>query len=103
MRRARKIRHEETRRESEDYLEMVMFRDSWEDIHSLFNAYFGKPLKGPGEEAGEAAERVSEPHGGVDKDQILYHAFRDRADQLALIWPWEDGKRMTVKIVHECR
>lgn len=103
MRRARKIRHEETRRESEDYLEMVMFRESWKDLSGLLSDYFGVPLKADGEEAGDEASRVSDPYGGVAKDQVLYHALRDEADHVAMIWPWADGKRMTVKILQECR
>ena len=59
MRRARSISHEETRRESEDYLEMVMFRDSLPDVEGLFINYFGPALKPAGREACEEAERVS--------------------------------------------
>lgn len=103
MCRARKIRHEETRRESEDYLEMVMFRESWNDLLGLFGGYFGLPLKAPGEEPGDEASRISNPYGGIAKDQVLYHAFHEEADQVAMIWPWSDGKRITVKIVQECR
>lgn len=103
MRRARKIRHEQTRRESEDYLEMVMFRDSWDDLSKLLVGYFGAPLKGAGQEACDQASRVSDAYGGIALDQVLYHSSREEAEQVAMIWPWSDGKRMTVKIVQECR
>ena len=102
MRHVRKIRHEQTRRESEDYLEMVMFRESWNDVLRLFEDYFGAPVKSPGEEPNDEAQRLSDPYGGVAKDQILYHASRDTSSQVAMVWPWSDGKRMTVKIVQEC-
>ena len=101
MRLARKIRHEQTRRESEEYLEMVMFRDSWNDLLSLFDSYFGAPLKTSGKDANDDAERVSNPHGGISKEQVLYHVLRDNADHVAMIWPWSDGKRMTVKILQQ--
>jgi hypothetical protein len=103
MRRARKIRHEQTRRESEDYLEMVMFRESSNDVLSLFESYFGSPLKASGQDPDDEAERLSNPYGGIAKEQTLYHAAREDADHLAMIWPWTDGKRMTVKIAQECR
>ncbi len=102
MRRARSISHEETRRESEDYLEMVMFRESLPDIEGLFLNYFGAALKPAGREACEEAERISNAHGGVSKEQTLFHTDRDNNSQLAMIWPWADGKRMTVKILQEC-
>ena len=102
MVRARKIRHEQTRRESEEYLEMVMFRDSWEDVTVLFESYFGRPLKAADQEATDEANRISEPYGGIADGQQLYHAVRDESDHVAMIWPWADGRRMTVKIAQEC-
>ena len=103
MRRARGIKHEQTRRESEDYLEMVMFRDSWNDVQNLFDGYFGAPIKGAGNDADDNAERVSETYGGITREQVLYHLQRAGSDHVAMIWPWSDGKRMTVKIAQECR
>jgi hypothetical protein len=81
----------------------VMFRESWNDVQRLLDGYFGSPLKAPGEEPGDEASRVSDLYGGIAKEQVLYHASRDQADQVAMIWPWSDGKRMTVKIAQECR
>ncbi len=102
MRKARSISHEETRRESEDYLEMVMYRDSLPDVEGLLLNYFGSAIKPAGREASEEAERLSNAHGGVSKEQTLFHVARDSGSQLAMIWPWADGKRMTVKILQEC-
>ncbi len=101
MRKAKKIEHEQTRRESEDYLEMVMFRHSLKDLDGLFEGYFGPALKRPGEEPQADAERLTNRYGGIAKDQTLYHARRDSARHLAMVWPWADGKRMTVKIIQE--
>ncbi len=103
MHRARQIRHEQTRRESEDYLEMVMFCDSWNDLLSLFEGYFGPALKPAGEQADEEAETVANRFGGIAQDQTLYHALHENAQHVAMIWPWSDGKRMTVKILQECQ
>ncbi len=102
MRKAKKIEHEQTRRESEDYLEMVMFMQSMKDIGQLFEDYFGPALKQSGQEPQEEAERLTNRYGGIAQDQVLYHTTRDSARQLAMVWPWADGKRMTVKIIQEC-
>ena len=102
MRRTRQIEHEQTRRESEEYLEMVMFKDSWNEVLSLFDGYFGSPLKAAGQEADEEAETVANRFGGIAQEQVLYHSARENAEHIAMIWPWSDGKRMTVKILQEC-
>ena len=81
---------------------MVMFRDSWNDLTGLLEGYFGRPLKAPDQEPTDEAHRVSGPYGGITREQALYHAFRDDADHVAMIWPWSDGKHMTVKIAQEC-
>ena len=103
MRRTRKIKHEQTRRESEDYLEMVMFLENWNDVLSLFEGYFGAALKRAGEEADEAAEQIANRFGGIAKDQVLYHSLSEDFEHVAMIWPWSDGKRMTVRILQECQ
>ena len=103
MRSVRKIPHEQTRRESEDYLEMVMFLDSWHDVLGVFDGYFGEPLKAPGDMPDKAACSISDAYGGITEEQALYHTSRDNTQQVAMIWPWSDGKRMTVKILQETR
>ncbi len=102
MRKAKKIEHEQTRRESEDYLEMVMFQRSMKDLGQLFDDYFGPALKPSGEEPQDDAEQLTNRYGGIARDQILYHTLRDSMRHLAMVWPWADGKRMTVKIIQEC-
>ncbi len=102
MRRAKGIAHEQTRRESEDYLELVMFQESLGEIHRIFTNYFGPPLKPFGEEVSTEVEKCAEAYGGIQTDQTLYYTEREYAPNLAMIWPWDDGKRVTVKIVQGC-
>lgn len=97
----RKIHHEQTRRESEDYLEMVMFHESLPELKKIFDNYFGPAIKPYGKAPDPASQEISTPYGGVAQDQTLYHTVRDNAPQVAMIWPWSDGKRVTVKIAQE--
>ena len=101
MRKAKKISHEQTRRESEDYLEMVMYQHSSQQLEQLLQSYFGRALKGAGQDVEEPAEAIANRYGGISKEQALYHAQRDSMSQTAMVWPWQDGKRMTVKIIQE--
>lgn len=101
MRRAKKISHEQTRRESEDYLEMVMYRQSLQEVEQLFQDYFGQALKNAGQEAHERAVEVTNRYGGISQDQTLYYTSRENMNQMAMVWPWADGKRVTVKIIQE--
>ena len=102
MRRTKGIAHEQTRRESEDYLELVMFRSSLEEVHRIFENYFGPPLKPFGAEVTAEAQEFAQSYGGVETDQALYYTERETEPSLGMIWPWQDGKRLTVKIVQGC-
>ena len=102
VRKAKKISHEQTRRESEEYLEMVMFQHSLQELQQILESHFGSALKAAGQEAPEEVEHIVNNHGGISKEQILYHTTRDRMRQLAMVWPWSDGRRMTVKLIQEC-
>ena len=102
LRKAKKISHEQTRRESEEYLEMVMFQNSLPELRDLLEGHFGTALKHAGQEVDEDVERITNNHGGMSREQILYHGTRDHMRQLAMVWPWADGKRMTVKLIQEC-
>ena len=101
-RKAKKISHEQTRRESEEYLEMVMFQNTLKELEQVLEGHFGSALKAAGQEVEEDVERITNNHGGIAREQILYHASRDHMRQLAMVWPWQDGKRMTVKLIQEC-
>jgi hypothetical protein len=98
IRRVKDIDYEEARRESEDYLELVVTREALRDLHFLLESYFGPAFKPAGQDACRLSEGRSRWFGGVKKDQILYYTERENVPAVALIWPWNDGRRATLKI-----
>ena len=60
--------------------------------------FFGSPKKPAGAKpSGEIADLVSD-FGGILKNQTLYYIAKDGFSNIAMIWPWSDGKSTTVKI-----
>jgi hypothetical protein len=102
MWKAKRIPHEQARRESEDYLELVMSWDSLQEIMILFEGYFGPALKPAGAEACERSAKLTENYGGIETNQILYYTEKEKQSNAAMIWPWNDGRRATVKIIQGC-
>ena len=102
MRAAKKLGVEETRRESEDYLELVISREKQDELEEALQHYFGTPFKPAGIRPCETCDRVSSSYGGITTDQTLYFTNREELPNAALLWPWMDGKRVTVKIVQDC-
>ena len=99
IRRVRSINHEETRRESEDYLELVTKLETIGSLKSIFEGYFGPAFKPAGQEACDESEKHAKAHGGILEDQVLYYTDREGFPNTAMIWPWQDGKRATIKII----
>ena len=42
--------------------------------------------------------QVTKNYGGIQKQQTLYYKDRDGVADCAMIWPWNDGSRSTVKM-----
>ena len=98
-----KLKHEEQRSQTEEYLEIVVSRESLEPLLQILTAYFGQPFKPEGALPLGAAEQRAKPYGGIRKDQTMY--FRQDEDhfECALLWPWGNGTRITVKIIQSKR
>lgn|GEM_PF-417067 len=95
--RAKRFRHEEARRESEDYLELVIYQDSLLEFRQLLEDYFGPAFEG--DDPGLKALQHAGKYGGIGKDQVLYYTEKEQQPSLAMIWPWSDGRRATLKII----
>lgn len=102
MRTAKRLGAEETRRESEDYLELVLRRDKQPALEDALQRYFGVPFKPAGTRPCETCDKLSGSHGGITTDQTLYFTEREKLPNAAMIWPWSDGERLTVKIIQDC-
>lgn len=89
---------DEKRKEDEGYFEFVI---SYHHLGSLLPAlerYFGVPFKPPGVKPTREMDLKTEDFGGIQKHQTLYYKEAGVISSCALIWPWNDGSRATVKV-----
>lgn len=93
------LRIEELRAQGEEYFEAVISKADLDPLHKILMAYFGPPLKPEGQLPSGEANRRAESYGGIRKDQTMY--FRQDGDhsECALLWPWGNGIRITVKVI----
>jgi hypothetical protein len=92
---------DQTRTWKENYAEVVITKDVLGPLTSLFDSYFGRPLKPPGESASKDAGNYSKAYGGVEKNQTLYFRKNGNGHELAMLWPWTDEASITVKIIRD--
>ena len=96
----RGVRFDEVRTENEDYFEAVLLKKDLEGLLARLDKAFESP-HGAGnrrtllsKEAGRAIEDL----GGMRGGQTLYVWQEGSRPILAMLWPWQDGQRVTLKI-----
>jgi hypothetical protein len=92
---------DQTRTWKEDYAEVVITKDALGPFTSLFDSYFGRPLKPAGKPSSKDAANYSEAYGGIEKNQTLYFRKNENGQELAMLWPWADGASITVKMIRD--
>ena len=94
----RKTAVEEKRADSNDRLELVVKNGALNEITPILERYFGPAVKPAGKNPSGPNRDLTNPFGGILKNQTLYYADRENCSNLAMIWPWSDGERSTLKI-----
>lgn len=99
LRQMRGLRLEENRAAEADYCEVVIAKPQLEGLAAVLKEYFGAPLKPEGAQPTAEASLASAAYGGIRRDQTLYHRSGTSGQEVALLWPWGSGERVTVKII----
>lgn len=94
-----KLKCEEQRVQTVDYLEVVMAKEGLESLHRVLEAYFGAPFKPEGHAPSREASQFAAPYGGIRKEQTMYFRQTGGVEECAFLWPWGSGTRITVKLI----
>ena len=94
----KKIERDSIRDDQVNRLELVVQVARLPEINSMLTSFFGPPKKPAGEQPSGDTKKVTERYGGILKDQTLYSKAESGNSYLAMIWPWQDKARATVKI-----
>ena len=94
----KKLKFWEKRVDSPDILEFVINQELLNPLTRLLENYFGVPFKPAQQAPSREASAYSAAYGGIQKNQTLYYRDADTVSHCALLWPWSDGKLISVKI-----
>jgi len=95
----RSIETAELRLGSEEWFECVLSRNKLSEVTILLSAYFKTPIKRSGEKPSAEAKRMTAAYGGIRKSQTLYYLKQNDREYCAMLWPWEDGEHITLKVI----
>ncbi len=94
----KKVKLLEKRVDSPGLLEVVINQEQLNALTLVLQGYFGPALKPAGQAPSREANAYSAAYGGIQKNQTLYYLDGGTVNHCALLWPWSDGKWITVKI-----
>lgn len=84
---------------SDNYAEIVMFTKEIFKWSVIFNELLGDPVSPAGFNPTAEHTQITKDYGGIFADQTLYKKDFPENTVIAMFWPWQDGKRVTVKVV----
>jgi hypothetical protein len=89
---------EEVKESSAEIFAFTIGSNYLDSLHKTLVGFFGPPLKPAERKPTRQEKKQAEPYGGIRIGQTLYYSADDNAFSIALIWPWGNGEKATVKI-----
>ena len=98
LKKIKKIPVFELRVDSVNIKEFVVKSDCLTELQAAFEKFFGANSKAPGKNPSSTDKKHAAFLGGIREDQALYYAEKEGYAHCAMLWPWSDGRRYTVKL-----
>jgi len=91
------ISFQEIRVDDGDLFEAVILNTSLDGLTKSLEGTFGK-AKYPAGALPVEVEAKIETYGGIRGNQVLYFMKREDCYLFVMLWPWQDGQHITLKI-----
>jgi hypothetical protein len=88
-----------TRLDCDNQFEGVILREEIEKLTARLEKFFGSPAWPSENTLSLDARQTINYFGGVMPGQTLYYWSQGEDSVFAMLWPWKDGQRTTVKVV----
>jgi hypothetical protein len=88
----------ETRQSNEDVIELVFNARDLTAWNVCLESILGAPVKPAGASPEKEDKQITQNFGGVRSNQTLFHKQTDGLDIIAMLWPWQSGENITLKV-----
>ena len=95
----KKIELDVTRVDGDKYFEIVVKTRSLGDAVHLIESIFGPPAWPSRDKMSKKMEKAVKDFGGLRQGQTLYTLNTNDFSIFVMLWPWQDGERVTIKVV----
>jgi hypothetical protein len=94
----KKIELDITRVDGDDYFEIVVKSRSLGDMVHLLESIFGAPAWPSRNKMSKKIEKAVKNFGSLRQGQTLYVLNTDSFSIFVMLWPWQNGERVTIKV-----
>jgi len=91
---------ETVRINNNNYFEAVLLKNNLSDLTKNLENIFGAPFCPSEKELPAQMQEIINGFGGVRGSQSLYFFKEGEYYVFAMLWPWQDGEHITLKIVY---
>ena len=92
---------ETLRTDCDNFFEGVIIQQELEKLNGQLKNLLGEPVYPPPTRLTHKIRQTVDGLGGVMPGQTLYFKDLGQDSILAMLWPWKDGQRTTVKIIQQ--
>ena len=89
------------RLDSDELFEAVLNKSELEQLSTRLIKVFGEPVYPSKKNYSFNPEKLAEDYGGIMRGQILYYLEQEEKPVLAMLWPWQDGVNITLKLIQK--
>lgn len=97
----KKIAFESLRTDCDNYFEGVLLKEEISKLNERLRGFFGDPAWPSKSRLDFHAKEAINGFGGIMPGQTLYFKSEGENTVFAMLWPWKDGMRTTVKIIQK--
>ncbi len=97
----RQVVFEALRMDCDNYFEAVVVKEEMEKLIIRLKQFFGEPVLPSKNRLNFQAEEAIKGFGGIMPGQTLYFQGEQGEVIFAMLWPWQDGRRTTLKIIKQ--
>lgn len=92
---------ETLRNDCDNFFEGVIFQQEIDKLKAQLGHLFGEPVYPSKNRLALSVQKTVDGFGGIMPGQVLYHKALGAESVFAMLWPWKDGQRTTVKIIQQ--
>jgi len=97
----KKLSFNELRTDCDNFFEGVIFSEELEKLNDQLQGFLGLPVYPSKIRPPLKALEAANGFGGIMSGQTLYYKHDGSIGVAAMLWPWKDGKRTTLKIIQQ--